>query len=69
MGEWAVGTLSGSGGGQHQVLLWDPQPYLVLRGALPVLPRNLLRLGRGLDLWGAIEANFYPGPSVGVAGP
>ena len=41
---------------------------LVVRGALPVLLRILLRLGRGLDLWGAIEADFYPGPSVGVLG-
>ena len=62
-----MGHLVGSGGGQHQVLQ-RLQPYLVVCGALLVLPRSLLRLDCALDLWGAIEADFCPGPSVGVAG-
>ena len=53
---------------QHKDLL-RPQAYPVVRGALLVLPRSLLRLGYYLDLWGAFEADFYPGPSVGEAGP
>ena len=70
MGEWAVGTLKWVlGEVQHKEPLLDPQPYLVVRGALPVLLRYLLRLGLDLDLWGAIGADFSPGPSVGVAGP
>ena len=62
-----MGHLDGSGGG-HQYLLWDPQPYLVDRGALPVLLLVLLGLGFYLDLWGAIGADFSPGPSMGVLG-
>ena len=42
---------------------------LVVCDALLVLPRSLLRLGCGLDLWGAFGADFIPGPSVGVVGP
>ena len=38
------------------------------RGALPGLLRLLLGLGFTLDLWGAIGANFSPGPSMGVLG-
>ena len=67
-GDRGSGTLGGSGGGQHQYLQ-RPQPYLVDCGALLVLPQSLLRLDCGLDLWGAVEADFCPGPSVGVAGP
>ena len=36
-GDKGSGTLGGSGGGQHQYLQ-GPQPYLVFRGALFVLP-------------------------------
>ena len=61
--EWVLGEV------QHKVLLLDPQPYLCGRGALPVLLLSLLRLGCGLDLWGAIGADFSPGPSMGVAWP
>ena len=50
---------------QHKDLL-RPQAYPVVRGALLVLPRSLLGLGRGLDLWGAIEADFIPGPVIAV---
>ena len=42
---------------------------LGVRGALPVLLLLLLGLGFGLDLWGAFEADFCPGPSIGVAWP
>ena len=61
--EWVLGEV------QQYDLLLDPQPYLCVCGALPVLPRSLLGLGFDLDLWGAIGANFSPGPSVGVAWP
>ena len=61
--EWVLGEV------QHKVLLLDPQPYLGVCGALPLLLRSLLGLGLDLDLWGAIEADFYPGPSMGVAWP
>ena len=59
--KWVLGKL------QHDNLLQDPQPYLGVRGALPVLLLFLLGLSFGLDLWGAFGAAFCPGPSVGVA--
>ena len=52
--EWVLGEV------QHKVLLLDPQPYLGVHGALPVLLRSLLGLSCGLDLWGAIEPTFAP---------
>ena len=38
--EWVLGEV------QHKVLLPDPWPYLVVLGALPVLPRCLLGLSK-----------------------
>ena len=61
--EWVLGEA------QHDDLLLDLRPYLGDHGVLPVLPLSLLGLGFGLDLWGAIEADFCPGPSIGVAWP
>ena len=71
MGEEAVGALVESvlGEVQHDDILLDFEPYLGVRGALPVLPLLLLGLSFGLDLWGAFGADFCPGPSVGVAWP
>ena len=37
--EWVLGEV------QQYDLLLDPQPYLCVRGALPVLPLSLLGLG------------------------
>ena len=50
--EWVLGEV------QQYDLLLDPQPYLGVHGALPVLPRSLLGLGFDLDLWGAMEPTF-----------
>ena len=61
--EWVLGEV------QHKVLLLDPQPYLGVRGALPVLLRSSPQAWSWLGHLGCIEADFYPGPSVGVAGP
>ena len=38
--EWVLGDV------QHKVLLLDPQPYLGVCGALPVLLQSLLGLGK-----------------------
>ena len=67
MGEEAVGALVEwvLGEVQHDNILLDLEPYLGVRGALPVLLLLLLGHSFGLDLWGAFEADFYPGPSVG----
>ena len=56
--DWVLGKT------EHNDLLLDPQPYLGVRGALPVLPLLLLGLGFGLDLWGSSGDVFCPGPSV-----
>ena len=61
--EWVLGEV------QQYDLLLDPQPYLCVRGALPVLPQSLLGLSLHLDLWDAFGADFSPGPSLGVAWP
>ena len=61
--EWVLGKT------QHDDLLLALQPYLGVRGALPVLLLVLLGLSVGLNLWGAFGADFCPGPSVGVAWP
>ena len=53
---------------QHYDLLLVLEPYLRGRDALPVLLRILLGLGLRLDLWGAIGADFSPGPSMGGLG-
>ena len=37
--EWVLGEA------QHEEVLLDPQPYLGVPGALPVLPLSLLGLG------------------------
>ena len=52
--EWVLGEV------QQYDLLLDLQPYLGVRGALPVLPRSLLGLSLCLDLWGAMEPTFAP---------
>ena len=57
--EWVLGEV------QHDDILLDLQPYLGVRCALPVLLLLLLGLGFSLDLWGAFEADFCPGPSIG----
>ena len=45
---------------QHDDIFRDLEPYLGVRGALPVLLLLLLRLGFGLDLWGALEPTLAP---------
>ena len=52
-----------------KIFFWTPNlTYVFVVPFLSCL-EVLLGLGLDLDLWGAIGADFSPGPSVGVAWP
>ena len=57
--------------GRYNIKFFFRPSSLTYEFVVPFLSclKVLLRLGFDLDLWGAIGADFSPGPSMGVAGP
>ena len=52
---------------QHKVLLLDPQPYLGVHGALPVLLQSLLGLGKVAILVAVVKGAVLSTAVVKVA--